>query len=352
MQLGHTESRPGAITRGSLPVASLPTGITETLPLIIAQGERDGPTLWLTATIHGDEANGLAVAHEVMREDLPGMLRGTVVCLPNLNPAGLRRNKRRPYYGGDLNRCFPESPGEEPESLDEQICHRVFDAFTGNADALIDLHTANIGAIPFNIRHRVLYGEFRSRDDAEALANEQKQLMTAFGLPIVNQYDEYREKELHRSTTGAALNLANIPAMTVELGQHSVVRDEVVDAGVAGCYRVMNAMNMIEAVPPGIADADPGYAGRVNFPVKRAEAPTTREAGILRHRISPGEPFDEGETIADVMAIDGSHVEEVRATADGYLVNRATGAAVYPYDEVGNVVVRDDGPVVLPRDEA
>lgn len=353
MDLGTASAGPGETATGYLEAAQLPTGVTERLPVVIARGETPGPELWITATIHGDEANGLAVAQDVMTADLHERLTGTVVCLPNLNPAGLRRNERRPYYGDDPNRRFPapDDEDDDPPTVVETMYRRVFDAFAPSADALIDLHTANISSVPFNIRHRVLYGEHRDEAAARDLADEQERLMSAFGLPIVNQYDDYLDRSLHRTATGAALNNAGIPAMTVELGQHSVINDRTVNAGVAGCYRVMTAMGMLETVPDAVAAADPDIADPVGYPVKRADGPYAPTAGIVRHRIEPGGTFEAGEPVADIVTSHGTHEATVTASRDGYLIYRSTGAAVYEHDEIASIVVRDDGDVVIPRED-
>lgn len=354
MELGTATAAPGELDTGHLEVATLPTEITERLPVAIANGAASGPELWVTASIHGDEANGLAVAQDILRDDLVDNLAGAVVVLPNLNPAGLRRNERRPYYGGDPNRRFPdpEADPDSPKSVVELINQQVFDAFAGAADALIDLHTANISSVPFNIRHRVLYGERRDEATARTLAAEQERLMEAFGLPIVRQYDEYLSKDRHRTTTGAALNAAGIPAMTVELGQHSVVNDEIVAAGVAGCYRVMVAMDMLDAVPIKIGQRDPDYRSPVSFPVKRTDGPYTDTPGIVRHHLEPGEAFSAGDAFADIVTSHGTQKTTIEVERDGYLISRCIGAATYTNDELGNVVVRDRGDVVIDREGA
>ena len=97
MQVGTAEAAPGELARGHLKVTNLPTGSPERLPVVIANGEQEGPTLWITAGIHGNEHNGVAAAQDVMDEALPGQLAGSVVCLPLLNPAGLRRSARTSY---------------------------------------------------------------------------------------------------------------------------------------------------------------------------------------------------------------------------------------------------------------
>ncbi|MFB6210032.1 MAG: succinylglutamate desuccinylase/aspartoacylase family protein [Halobacteriales archaeon] len=355
MQLGTASADPGELTTGYFDVTDLPTGGSEQLPVIIAEGEHEGPELWITGSIHGDEATGLATAHDTMREDLPETLSGRVVCLPTLNPAGLRRNERTSYYhDDDPNRYFPDPTSDRarPPRVQELINERVYDAFADSADALIDLHTAGVGSFPFLIRHRVFYGEERTEAEAEELAAEQGRLLEAHGIPVVNQYpgEKYTDRGLQRSTTGAALNNAGIPAMTVELGSHSVVDDPKVAAGVAGNYRVMVAMDMLDAVPDDIAAADPGYEKPVDYTVKRARHPRTDTPGIVRHRVKAGDAFESGDPIADIYTPHGDHKTTVTTDHDGYVIGRPEGVAVYENDPLAGLAVRDDADIVIPRD--
>jgi len=172
MQIGSADAAAGELARGYLDVAELPTATEERVPVIVAEGADDGPTLWLHGSIHGDEATGLAVAQDAMDEELPADLSGTVVCIPNVNPAGLRRNERSSYYhGDDPNRKFPDGDsGPRPPQLQEQIDATLFDLLTDHADALVDLHTAGVDSVPFTIRNRVPHGGDRTEAEARELS--------------------------------------------------------------------------------------------------------------------------------------------------------------------------------------
>src|SRR6056297_1610373 len=171
MHVGTAKSAPGELVTGWFEVTDLPTGSPERLPVLIADGERDGPTLWITAAIHGDEVTAMAAAQDVMSETIELSIAGTVVCLPNLNPAGLRRTTRTSYYDDeDPNRYFPDPDAESsrPPSVQQLVDERIYEAFADSADALVDLHTAHVGSMPFLIRDRVLYGESEAQRASES----------------------------------------------------------------------------------------------------------------------------------------------------------------------------------------
>ena len=113
MKIGNIESRPGEIVYGIFTGVELPTGGTDDIPLIVAHGKEEGSCLWITGSIHGNEYSGLSTIHTLSGnkgEDFPlDDLKGTVVLVPTLSPAGLRTGSRAPYFnnGSDPNRMFP-----------------------------------------------------------------------------------------------------------------------------------------------------------------------------------------------------------------------------------------------------
>ncbi|TKX59411.1 deacylase [Halorubrum sp. SS7] len=390
--LGTAGAAPGTLDRGRLPVADLPTGGSERLPVVVANGAAAGPTLWLTGGVHGDEATGVAVVQDAMAAfgDCLADLAGAVVAVPAVSPAGLRRNARETYYAEeDPNRHFPDADAESarPPKLQERIDARLYAAITGEsptdadesptgsgesadgtsefaveavgtnaaADALIDCHTAGVGSEPFAIRDRVLYGDRRIESEAAALSEELGRLVDAFGLPVVREYlaAEYVEENLQRSTAGAVLNEAGIPAFTAELGAHSVVDDALLAAGVAGAVGVAVELGLLdpEDVPESVGAPGVGVEpAPVEFPVRRYRGPTTDDSGLVRHRVAAGGAFAEGDVLADVVDAAGAEEATVTADRDGYVLGRCEGLAVYEGDPIGSLAVRDDGDLVVPRD--
>ena len=366
MSLSLPEPAPGTVERGYLDATLLPTGTPEQLPCIVCRGERDGPTLWVTGLIHGNEVTGMAVCQDVIHDGLPELLSGTVVSLPNLNPAGLRRNTRHSYYhDDDPNRKFPDvayvesgaSPedtvnGPRPPNQQEILCRRIFDTFADDADYLLDMHTASAGAHPFVIRDRVLYDRgVRTEDEARTLSDKLDDLADAFGLPVVFEYppEEYIDQSLQCSASGSALNQAGIPALTVELGQHNVVEEEWHRQGVAGTYRVMERIGMVDdvaaAVPDSLGEVPEPLDAPMSDQVRRYVGPhvDAGSTGIVRHEVTAGDVVEEGDVIARVISPHGEKVSEVRSDHTGWVIQRSPGIAGYENAPVASMAIEDDG---------
>lgn len=359
IEVGTASAAPGSVDEGWLDATGLPTGGSERLPVTVVNGEQDGPTLWVTAAIHGDEVTALAAAQDVVRdgraESLAAELRGALVVLPLLNPAGFRLTQRESYYSGDdPNRYFPDPDAEHirPPRVQELVDERLFEAFTEDApaDCLLDLHCAQIRSVPFVIRDRVLHGERRTEAETEDLADDLDELAHVLGIPVISEYvpDEYVNDDLQRSTAGAALNNAGILSLTLELGGHTIVEEDNRARGVTACYNAMRHLDMLDESPADVPETDP-FPSPVDYDVRRAVHPHAPEAGIARNYVEAGDVFEAGDVVAEIVDPHGTTKCEVEVDHDGFVVGRYDGTAVYENDPLLSLAVRDDSPLVAPR---
>lgn len=329
-------------------MTELPTGAAERLPVLIASGEKPEPTLWVTAGLHGDEVTGIAVAQDLMTDDLASRLRGTVVCIPILNPAGVRRGVRTSYYHDeDPNRYFPFDTESDPHPplVQQLIDERIFEQFRETADALVSLHSAWVNERTFTIVERTRYGETRTQGQAQALAQETQELVEAFGLPPVREFDVVVQEsyDLHRSFECAALNAAGVPTITPELGSPRIVEDENKELALQGLRNVLRTMGMLPGEPTSHENAP---TSPVDYPVKRVVGPVADAAGLVRHRVDAGDVVEAGDPVADIVSPHGEVKSTVESSDTGYVLGRREGIAVYENDPLLSFVAQDDGAVV------
>jgi hypothetical protein len=362
--LGSAKASPGRISYGTYHLFDQPTGGVEEIPVVIAQGNPRGPTFWLTAGIHGNEHSGLQVLHLLISRELVRQLHGTIVCIPALNPSGLRTMNRESYYHhGDPNRLFPDGkprrphdPDLDPPSVLEQAYTRLFEEIKSSADCWIDLHNTWTGSISMVFRDRVYY-----RDDGTAAANKAArieaekldqrigEMCRAYGHSVLSEmaYDAYFDDRLHRSTTGAAVNAARIPGLTMELGTGHMPDPAIAQASLAGLKNVLRWAGMLESPSEpiaGIKVLDLGYRCR------RRSTPRVPVSCIVRHLVDAGDVVKKGDPIAELRDIWGRPVGEkiLRSEYDGWIMGRTHGIVRHGGDEICGMGVRDDLPTVLP----
>lgn len=188
------------------------------------RGNHPGPTLCLTAAIHGDEINGVEIARRVFVATEPTRLSGTLIVLPAINADGFRTGSRYLPDRRDLNRAFP---GNADGSVAALIADAVFNDVIVKCDGLIDLHTASF--------HRVNVPQVRV-DVRHAPSLE---LARHFGIGIIIGGRGPRGS-LRREAVEAG-----VPAIIYEAGEPLRFQEQDVARGQRGVANVMAFLDMI-----------------------------------------------------------------------------------------------------------
>jgi hypothetical protein len=163
--------KPGQRKRLEIEVSKLFDHTEITIPVEVIRGKEDGPTIFLSAAIHGDEINGVEVIRRILsRKKLLSNIKGTIIAVPIVNMFGFNRHVRYLPDRRDLNRFFP---GSKNGSLASQIAHKFMTEIVEKCDYGVDIHTGSA--------HRYNLPQIR------ALINspEIKELTEAFGVPVV-----------------------------------------------------------------------------------------------------------------------------------------------------------------------
>ena len=103
-----------------IPVTTLASGAELRVPLHTLAGAQPGPTLGLSALVHGNEpVPSIGIIRAVLERLDASELRGTLLAAPVLNPLGYAAMSRHtPEDGMNLNGAFIESDaGGHPEPV-------------------------------------------------------------------------------------------------------------------------------------------------------------------------------------------------------------------------------------------
>ena len=285
------------------------------VPVVVIKGLEAGRRMLLTAAVHGDELNGIAVIHALVKELGPEKLRGTIIAVPGLNQTGLVGNSR--YYlrsegGGsprDLNRLFPGtlSGGGAASRYAGNLWHNLL---KGNADIAVDLHTQSTGSdYPLFI-----FADYRNREIAA--------MATAL-MPDMIKRDSGQEGSLETSFV-----TASIPAVTFEIGGAKRFQQPLIDRAVMGIKNLMVAEGMLAGTV--IKPLLPPYVGS-SFANIYAE-----EGGTALMKVSLREAVKKGDLLAIMLDRFGVEKRRYFAPRDGRVVSVASD----PLKESGAMLVR------------
>ena len=194
---GHTIAR-GQTQDLMLDVSQQYTGSPIQLPIRVIRSTKAGPTVLITAAVHGDEFSGVGIIHELMHADDLTPLIGTIIVVPVVNVFGFETQERYMPDRRDLNRCFP---GSENGSLSSRFAHIFFSQLVMQADYCIDLHSAAVPRTNYpNVR-----GDFRDPNV--------RRLCRAFGCELMLD-SKGPDGSLRREATKAGC-----PTMILEAGE-------------------------------------------------------------------------------------------------------------------------------------
>jgi len=88
LTIAGTDIPVGCRTQIELPVAQLYTNTELSMTVKAIRGRKDGPTLFVSAAIHGDEINGVEIVRRLMQHKALRSLRGTLLAIPIVNVHG------------------------------------------------------------------------------------------------------------------------------------------------------------------------------------------------------------------------------------------------------------------------
>ena len=111
------------------------------LPIRVIRGKRKGPTIFISAAIHGDELNGIEIIRRFRKLNILKRVKGTIILIPIVNIYGVMTLSRYMPDRRDLNRSFP---GTKRGSLASRVAKIFYDEIVSKCDFGIDLHTASI----------------------------------------------------------------------------------------------------------------------------------------------------------------------------------------------------------------
>lgn len=311
--LGGVSVAAGSQTTIDLPIADLYTHTTLHMPVRVIHGRRAGPTLFVSAAVHGDEINGVEVIRRLLVSKRLQSLRGTLIAVPIVNVQGFLAHSRYTPDRRDVNRSFP---GSEHGSVAGRLAWRFANEIVARADCGIDLHTAAI--------HRDNLPQIRADlADERTLA-----LATAFGAPIMIP-SALRDGSLreHAASEG-------VPMLLYEAGEALRFDEQCIRGGVRGVLSVMRELDMLPAAKSG-KKAEPIIAKGSSW--VRAE-----RSGILRASAGLGERVRKGQVMAVVADPFGEDESEIVARFSGVIIGRTKLPLVNEGDAVFHVARFED----------
>lgn len=293
--IAGTEITPDSRGTVEFSLPQLYTHTPMTMPVHVIRGRREGPSLFVSAAIHGDELNGVEVIRRLIKHSSLKRLKGTLIAIPIVNVYGVIQHSRYLPDRRDLNRSFP---GSERGSMASRLANLFMNEIVANCSHGIDLHT---GAI-----HRDNLPQIRANlSDEETL-----RLAHAFGVPVL------LDSTLRDGSLREAAAEYGIPMLLYEAGEGLRFDELGIRAGLRGVLNVMRALGMLPKVRSRVGSVRQPYVAHSSTWIR---AP---ESGVLRALVSLGSLVKKGDVLGRIADPFGVTEMEVKAARRGIVIGR------------------------------
>jgi len=272
------------------------TGVS--LPAILVRGSTPGPTLLVSAGVHGDEYEGVRAIFESCEALDPTALSGSLLAVPIVNyPAHRAFSRTHPVDGGNLARAFPGRPDGSPS---ERLAWAFDSNFLALADFYLDLHSGGVRfAMPAMVGFEA--ADPRGRSAAEA-----------FGAPVISGHPV-----IEPGRTISAARARGIPFLYTEARGAGRIHSDDLLMMRRGIVNLLRHLKMLEGQPEipapplrlqGIGNTDEGI-------VATAE-------GFWMPSVNLLEPVRSGQPLGQIVDDLGVTLATPRAPADGLVALR------------------------------
>lgn len=293
LNIGNQSIRPGQRLSIELPVARLYTDTDIRMPVHVIRSRTEGPVVFVSAAIHGDELNGIEIIRRLIQYKSLKLSQGTLILVPMVNVYGVLNQSRYMPDRRDLNRCFP---GSDKGSLAARVADTFMSQIVSHCQFGIDLHT---GAI-----HRSNLPQIR----ADLNDPKTRELAECFGVPVLLNAT-IRDGSLRQAAVEHGTRI-----LLYEGGQALRFDELAIRAGMRGVLNVLTQLGMVKrksrhvSVKPYISNHSAWVRANVS--------------GIVHDLKSLGDQVQTDDALAHIGNPFGENIATVTATRSGIIIGK------------------------------
>lgn len=281
------------------------------IPIWCIGGVNHGPTLIVSAGVHGCEYVGILSAKKLFCDIDPRKLNGQIIILPLINEYGFYGGVKQivPSDGKNLNRVFP---GMKNGTDSEQIAYFIKNYIYPHADFIIDLHGGDCNEIMTPL---VFFSEV-SRYEVSQKSREAAQYIKV----------DYRIPSTTKSGLYSYAAQLGIPGLLFEIGGQGLWGDEDIAKCIESIYNLMGYLGMI-------CNREK-YDKQKEF--VRMIYEISQSNGFWYPEVKVGKFVHKGQVLGILENLEGKVIQRIVAKFDGVICYFITSLGVVEGDELIN----------------
>jgi uncharacterized protein len=303
---------PGESKTINMEIAKLHTMTKLKIPIIVERSKFHGPTILLTAGLHGDEINGIEIVRQIIIQKINKPKIGTIICIPVINIFGFLNKTREFPDGRDLNRVFP---GSKTGSLASRFAYYLLKEVIPHVDYAIDFHAggasrfnaAQIRIVPENIELKKLSDIFNA----------------PFGLFSKNISGSFRN----------SCDKLGVKMLLFEGGKSIDINDDITYEGVEGTKRVLDHFEMLNPRKKIISPL------KKTIYIEKSNWIRSKYSGLFHGETILGSYVIKGQLLAKISDPYGKVEHKIKSPHSGYIINVNDAPIVYQGDAIYHISI-------------
>jgi predicted deacylase len=292
IEIGGLTAGSGEKVSGLVPIP----GTDVRIPVSIICGEKDGPTVLISAGVHSAEYVGIAALQKF--SPTPAELSGNLILIHLMNPSGFEHRTISMVYedGKNLNSVFP---GDKNGSVAEKIASYVVSEFFSQCNFYIDLHSGD----SYESLCPMVFTIGKAPPEAVKAARNMAEFVNVPYL-VVSEIE-----------SGGAYNYAGsigIPAILIERGKMGAWSEAEALLCINDVQNVLKLLKVLEGLASEPANKPRHLTKTIHIP-----APAS---GMWYPQKTAGDSFVKGEPIGRITDYFGNLIAEPLFDFDGVIL--------------------------------
>ncbi len=302
LKVGGVSCSPGELKSGFINVPSGSDGPEIQIPITVVNGKKKGPTLALTAGIHGYEYPPILALLRLKKQLDPSLLAGAVIMVHVVNiPSFLKRTiYYNPYDWKNQNRAFP---GIIDGTMTERIAFQITNQVLKQCDYHLDLHCGD------GNEDLMTYLYYTETGNSE-LDKKTMELAINFGFKTIIHVTADPGEQKASMCANASLFMEK-PSITVECGRLGRSDEKDIAALLHGCSNILKFLRMIDGEPELLFDP---------IWVRKTTYIRSEHEGLFYPLSHGGAHVQKGELLGYLTDFFGNIIQEAVAPHDGIVM--------------------------------
>jgi len=301
----------GERKRIDLPVAMLPAQTMISMPIIVIRGKKDGPRLWISSAVHGDEINGVEIIRRTLEHVNKNTLVGTLIAVPVVNVFGFTQQSRYLPDRRDLNRSFP---GSKSGSLAARMAHLFLKEIVEKSTHGVDIHT---GAI-----HRSNYLHIR----CDSGSDSSLELASAFKPGVI------LARKSGKGTLRESATKMGIPNILIELGEALRFNENYIEECTFGLFRIMSHLGMLVNAP--------SCSTMETLVTSESVWVRAKRGGLFQSIVELGSRVERKKVLGSINDVQGVHHSAIVSPHEGIVIGLNKNPIVYQGEALIHIAVK------------